>query len=196
MTRLRSLVAGALAVAITSLVAVAAGYFPNFPIVGGASYCGGYSTGTSGQVCTTTVPAGPTAIPPGTLIPADTSLSQGQAPQTVSLPLRAIRAAPVTFNKCAAAACGTITLASNSGGVMLAYSTTIDSATVVLPDDPMDGQQAVIGASNTVTSLTVTAPSGTSLAVTTPTVLTASTTVPQGYRYMYDASTTKWYRLQ
>lgn len=193
--RIRSAILALFALAGLGALAHAAGYFPNFPIVGGASYCGGYSTGTSGQVCTTTVPAGPTATPSGTLIPADTGLSQGRSPQTVSLPLRAIGAAPITYTECAAAACGSITVANDSGGVLLSYSTTIDSATVVTPASPMDGQIIRIAADHTVTSLTVSANTGQSLAVTTPTVLTASTTAPQGYSFMYVASTTKWYRI-
>ena len=47
-----------------------------------------------------------------------------------------------------------------------------------------------------IASLTVTANTGSTLSVTTPTVLTASTTVPQGYQFMYVASTTKWYRIR
>jgi hypothetical protein len=59
----------------------------------------------------------------------------------------------------------------------------------------MIGQRFSIGASHTVTSLTVTANTGSSLAVTTPTALTASTTAPQGYEFVY-ASDTKWYRVR
>lgn len=184
---------------IAALVALTFSYreaisqaFPFYPIVGGASYsCGSVN---AVQVCT--VPAGPTAVTGAETIPADTNLANGSNPQTVKLSMRSLNAAPVTFVTCAAAACGTTTLGTNSGGVMLAYSTTIDSATVVLPVSPMDGQRALIGADHTVTSLTVTAPASTSLSVTTPTVLTASTTAPQGYEFIYVASTTKWYRTR
>lgn len=194
LTRISGLVAVALASAIS--LAYAAGYFPGFPIVGGASYCAGYSTGTAGQVCVTTAPAGPTATTGNELIPADTQLSQGQAPQTVYLPLRALRAAPLTYTLCAAAACGSVTVGNNSGGILFDYSTTIDSATVVTPASPMDGQRFEIAAPYTITSLTVTANTGQTLAVTTPTVLTASTTVSQGYAFQYVASTAKWYKVR
>ena len=33
-------------------------------------------------------------------------------------------------------------------------------------------------------------------AVSTPTVLTASTTVPQGYEFLYKSSSLKWYRIR
>lgn len=189
------LTAAGFLVAFSMSLAYAAGLWPTLPIVGGASFCGGQSTGVSGQVCTTTVPAGPTATTGAELIPADTALSAGRSPQTVMLPLRAINGAPVTYNLCAAAACGTVTIGNNAGGVLLDYSTTIDSATVNLPVAPMDGQRVTIAAPFTVTSLTVVAGAGTTLAVTTPTVLTASTTVAQGYEFMYVLSATKWYKL-
>lgn len=189
-----ALVAGLSLLATT--LAYAAGLFPGFPIVGSASYCGGFSTGVNGQVCTVTVPAGPTVVTGDELIPADTQLSGGRQPQTVLIPLRAINSAPISYNLCAAAACGSFTLANNSGGILLAYSTTIDSATIVTPLAPIDGQRFSISADHTITTLVVTANTGTTLSVTTPTVLTASTTAPQGYEFAYVASTTKWYRIR
>jgi hypothetical protein len=191
-----ALVPSAAILAVGAGLAFAAGQFQGWPIVGGASYCSSYSTGTTGQVCNVTVPAGPTVPTGAEVIPADTGLASGQSPQTVLFSLRALNAAPVSYNLCAAAACGSFTVGNNSGGVLLAYSTTIDSATVVTPASPMDGQRFSISADHTITSLTVTANTGSSLSVTTPTVLTASTTVPQGYEFMYVASTTKWYRVR
>lgn len=83
------LVAGLAAVAISGVLAHAAGMFQGYPIVGGPSYCDGASTaGVPGTaaVCNVTVPAGPPAVTGNELIPADTNLSQGQAPQTVLIP--------------------------------------------------------------------------------------------------------------
>lgn len=164
----------------------------NYPLIGGASFCSSYVNAT----CVNTVPAGPTSMTGSETIPGDTNLSGGQTPQSVKFSMRALNAAPITYNLCAAAACGSVTVGNNSGGVLLAYSTTIDSATVVTPLAPMDGQRFAIAADHTISSLTVTANTGTTLSVTTPTVLTASTTVPQGYEYMYVASTLKWYRIR
>lgn len=173
-------------------LAVAGIWNTTFPIVGGASYC----SSTVNNVCSTTVAAGPTALTGNETIPADTNLSGGSMPQTVLLTPRALNGAPITLVTCAAAACGSTTVGANAGGVMLSYSTTIDSATIVLPTAAlaMQGQRISIGANYTVTSLTVTAGSGTTLSVTTPTVLTASTTAPQGYEYML--SGTVWYRVR
>lgn len=192
LTRISGLVAVALAAATS--IAFAGGMFESYPIVGGASHCEG-STGTSSSTCAVTVPAGPTATTGAETIPADTGLSGGRSPQTVVMSMRALNAAPVSYNLCAAAACGSFTVGNNSGGVLLAYSTTIDSATIVTPASPMDGQRFVIAADHTITSLTVTANTGSTLSVTTPTVLTASTSAPQGYAFMYVASTAKWYRV-
>jgi hypothetical protein len=192
------LLAGAVAsLAIAS--ASAAGLWPTLPTVGGASRCAGNVTaGVPGTTatCSSTVPAGPTAITGNETIPADTNLQQGLNPASVQIPLRAINAAPISYNLCAAAACGSFTVGTNKGGVLLSYSTTIDSATVVTPASPMDGQRFSIAADHTITSLTVTANTGSTLSVTTPTVLTASTTAPQGYEFMYVASTAKWYRVR
>lgn len=90
MRRYRMAALGLIAAAAVSSVALAAGLFPGFPIVGGSSYCSSYSGtgggGTFGTVCNSTVPAGP-AVTTGTeLIPADTGLASGQQPQTVLIP--------------------------------------------------------------------------------------------------------------
>lgn len=111
-SRLRSLGIGLLAAAIASSAVYAAGYFPGFPIVGGASYCNGVSgtgsgtgsstfpttpgaqfgqgqagqSGTFANPCTITVNAGPPSITGNELIPADTQLPSGQQPQTVLIP--------------------------------------------------------------------------------------------------------------
>lgn len=77
MKRLRIYAAAAGVLAAASTVAYAAGLFPGFPIVGQAAY-------TEGLV---TVPAGPTSIAAGYMIPADTRLSGGVAPQTVLIPV-------------------------------------------------------------------------------------------------------------
>lgn len=201
MKRVRIALVAGLALVATSLIAFAAGFFPDFPIVGGSAYCTSFVmnpiTGAATTTCNgPTVPAGPTAVTGSELVPADTGLSQGRQPQTVMLSMRALNAAPLTYNLCAAAACGSVTVGNNSGGIQFDYSTTIDSATVVTPASPMDGQRFAVSSPYTITTFAVTANTGSTLAVTTPTVLTASTTVPQGYEFVYVASTTKWYKVR
>jgi len=82
-------IAGAAVAALLVPLAVhAAGLWPNFPIVGGASYCSSFNQpggpGTP-QQCTNTVPAGPpmTGLEQ---VPADTRTTGG-GPQTVLVPL-------------------------------------------------------------------------------------------------------------
>lgn len=85
----RSLAVGLAALAAVSTAALAAGLFPGFPVVGGASYCSSQSTaGVPGTAatCNNTVPAGPPSITGNELIPADTQLASGQQPQTVLIP--------------------------------------------------------------------------------------------------------------
>lgn len=194
-----ALVAGLSLLATT--LAYAAGFFPGFPITGGAAYCTSYLMNPITGAATTTCNgpqtlAGPTVPTGDELIPADTQLSGGRPPQSVFMSMRSLNAAPVAYNLCAAAACGSVTVANNSGGVLFDYSTTIDSATVVTPLSPMDKQRFIIASPYTISSLTVTANTGSTLAVTTPTVLTASTTVSQGYEFQYVSSTAKWYKIR
>lgn len=90
-----SAAAGLSVFAVLSTVAFAAGLFPGFPIVGGASYCASQSTpggpGTA-AVCNATAPAGPVAITGNELIPADTQLASGQQLQTVLIPTSVLAA--------------------------------------------------------------------------------------------------------
>lgn len=192
---MRKLLAG-IGIAALAFIGVAlaqSGVQSGLPVIGGASYCASYNN----NVCTSTIPAGPTAVTGNETVAVQTNLSQGQFPQSAAMSMRSLNAAPIALNTCAAAACGSVTIAGNSGGVMLTYSTTIDSATVVLPalTAAMYGQRVSIGASHTVTALTVSAGSGTTLAVSTPTALTASATAPQGYEFVL-MSDNKWYRVR
>jgi hypothetical protein len=82
-------VAASLAAFVGAPLAWAAGLFPNLPIVGSASFCAANVLagvpGTS-TVCASTTPAGPLVLTGKELIPADTGLASGQAPQTVLIP--------------------------------------------------------------------------------------------------------------
>jgi hypothetical protein len=94
--RLKGAAVGCAVLIVTSVAAYAAGYFPGFPIVGGAAYCDGYSVysqsvtvpGTlpTPNQCNSTAPAGPTTLTGTELIPMDTAYANGAAPQTALLP--------------------------------------------------------------------------------------------------------------
>lgn len=80
---MKKLLASAAAVLATASIAIGAGYFEGWPIVGEGAYCLG--TNIRGGQCSVTVPAGP--LPTGNeLIPADTGLPSGQNPATVLIP--------------------------------------------------------------------------------------------------------------
>jgi len=94
------------AIGASAYVALAAGIFPGFPIIGQPSYCasivgssgvatgvpGGGGGGVTGQgapagsPCSQTVAAGPAAITGSELIISDTGLPNGAVPQSVSIP--------------------------------------------------------------------------------------------------------------
>ncbi len=74
-------------------IAASAGLFWGYPIVGGSSYCISYQNPTvvngvvtSQGTCTSTAPAGPSAMTGNELLIADTQLPGGQTPQTVYMP--------------------------------------------------------------------------------------------------------------
>lgn len=178
----------------------AAGMFQGYPVVGGAATCVNFATNpTTGAVLTTcngpAVPAGPSIVTGNELIPADTQLTQGIPPATVRIPMAALNALPITFATVTTTAPTTVATAT-MGGICYNSAATITSATITLPVAPIDGQQFAVCSNQTITTLSVSAGAGASLAATTPTVLTASTTAPQGYRWLYNAALTKWFRLQ
>jgi hypothetical protein len=182
--------------------AAASGIFPDYPVVGSATYCAGSSSTVSGTYtgsqtgCPNQVPAGPTIVTGNEQIPADTRLANGVAPATVLIPMASLNALPIQFVTVTGASPAGISAANNSGGVCYNAGSTITAANITLPLAPIDGQQYKVCASNTITTLSIAAATGSSLAVSTPTVLTASTTAPQGYAFIYNAATTKWFRLQ
>src|ERR1035437_5252484 len=195
------IVALALAGTIGIGTAYAAGMWPDYLIVGGATYCAGPSQRATGSIiglvtgCPNQVPAGPTAITGNELIPADTHLAGGAAPQTVLIPMAALGALPVQFVSVSSASPAGISATNNSGGVCYNSTVTITAANITLPVAPIDGQQYSICSNFTVTALSVAAGAGSTLSVSTPTVLTASITVNQGYTFIYNLASTKWFRL-
>ena len=164
-----------------------------YSIVGGAAYCASYI----GTRCSVTVPAGPANVTGNETVPADTNLSGGSAqPQTVLLSMASLNALPIDVVAVTTASPSGISATNISGGVLYNATGTITAANITLPLAPADKQRYIIAANYTITTLSVAAGAGSTLSVTTPTVLTASTTVPQGYEYMYDLASLKWFRLR
>jgi hypothetical protein len=179
--------------ALIATPVLAAGLWPNFPVVGGASYCASTSTGVSGQVCTVTVPAGPTALTGAETVPADTNLTQGQPPQTVRVPVTSL--ASGAYANVSPLTGTSVVIPNNVSNYLITPAGTIAALTVTMPSAPTDGQVVHINSSATVTALTLNGASGQTIS-NAPTAITISTTVAYGYAFLYQASTKKWMRLQ
>lgn len=185
-----------------SSLAFAAGLWPDFPVVGSATYCAGSSQSAVGTIigsitgCPNQVPAGPTIVTGNEQIPADTRLSSGANPQTVLIPMASLNALPIQFVTVTSSSPAGVSATNNSGGVCYNAVSTITAANITLPAAPIDGQQYQICSNYTITTLTVAAGGTATLSVTTPTVLTASTSADQGYTFIYNAASTKWFRLR
>ena len=187
------------AIAIGGITLAQQGYFgPNLPIVGGASY----SCGSVNGVSNCTVPAGPLVLTGNETIPVNTNLSQGRSPQQVLVKPANLNANPITFQTVViptATAATPISASNLDGGVVYISTGTITSANITLPSSAISGQTYRVSSNRTITTLSVTAASGDSMGTnTTPTVLTASTSVSNGYNFICSKSGTActWYRLQ
>lgn len=188
---------------VLSAAAFSAGYFPGFPIVGGAAYCNGFATGTSGQVCISTVPAGPTIVTGSELIPADTQLSSGRSPQTVLLPMAALNALPYVVGKFSNGTSQTVS--ANIGIVVIsqkvgASSTSFSNLTIQMPAAPIDGQQLVITSTVPITNHFRVSPN-TGQHVLVQSLLSPAkgdqcgTTCPLTTTYLFNSSGSMWVRL-
>lgn len=202
----RYLLVAGIAVTIASTAAYAAGYFPGFPIVGGAAYCQGsssYSTSVTvpGQAstpnnCNDLVPAGPSIITGNELIPADTGVGNSGA-ATVYLPMAAIGALPPAYPQFGnATATNTFTVSPLVGIVILSASTgSLSSTTMTFPAAPIDGQKLQVSATSTIATFAVSANVG-QTSLDNPTAITTSTTGSYGYEWIFRAATSQWLRLQ
>lgn len=188
MTRFKTIAIAAF-VGLAASSAAIAGMWNNLPKVGSAAY----SCGSVNGVSNCTVPAGPSYLTGSETVPADTNLANGQSPQTVIIPTSLL------MNNGLAVVDGdatTYTVAAGISNVVLTDSNTITSSTVTAPAAPINGQRVRISANNTVTTFAFAANTGQTLGQTTPTVLTVSSTVPQGFEFIYETASAKWYRMQ
>ena len=204
MKRYRMTVAAGLVAAVgVTTAALAAGMYSQFPVVGGAAFCGANALagipGTS-TVCvpggtSTSVPAGPTAVSGAELIPADSGSSVD--PRSFVLTLGSLNAFPYTYYNSGTQGV-TYTTSARQGGVIFDATGTITAMTVVLPPSPIDGQRYWVQSTQTITTLTMQAASAsTAMNVRAlPTVLTVSTTAPYGYEFIYNGNANQWYRFR
>lgn len=192
----RSLLAALGILAVVAVPALA-GLWPNLPILGRAAYCASFATGTGGQVCASTVPAGPASITGNEFVPADTNLSQGRNPQTIAIPVNALNAGPMSYvTLTPVTASNAISPTTNYGGVIIVGSAALSATTFQMPQSPFDGQQYKVSSTQTIATASFNAFPGTATISNAPTAITVSTTGPYGYEFRYRGATNTWYRLQ
>lgn len=210
--RYRSAAVAAVALLVTSSIVWAAGNWSTLPIVGGASFCAstvsgtgglggvtGQGQGTTGSICAQTVPAGPSVVTGNELVPADEpNTATGQSPQTVVLTLASLNALPTAytavFNN--GTATNTIPISPLIGNLVILGSAALSATTVQFPASPIDGQQLGLTANQTIATLIMSPNTGQTIdAKAQVTALTTSTTATYGYKFLWRASNSTWYRL-
>lgn len=188
-------IAGAVALLGVSTVAFAAGMFSNLPIVGGAAYCALYAG--DGVTCTGNVPAGPTALTGNELIPADTGIAGGASPQTVLIDVSTLGAGPTQYSTPLTGA--TTTVAAGTRQVIIEPAGTIATHTLQLPAATglTEGQRLGFCTTQIVTTLTVTAGAGSTVAnAPTAMLVPVATGAASCVEWIYVKSLTKWMRVQ
>lgn len=189
---LRKILYGIAGLVASCAVAASQTAGPNYPILGGASYCGA----TVNTVCVQTIPAGP-AMSGSETLPTDTNATSGQTPQTVKTPIALLGAGPYVYNAPLTGA--SITLTGTTRRLVLEPAGTIATLTVVTPAAAalIDGQQLGICTTQIVTALTVTAGSGTTV-LNAPTALLVpvATGAASCVNWIYRVANTSWYRTQ
>lgn len=177
---------------ILAPVAAIAQQWPAVPIVDGASYC----ASTVNAVCVQTVPAGP-SLTGNETIPADTNLASGGQPQTVKIDISTLGGGTLLYNAPLTGA--SITIASAVRQLIVEPAGTIAALTLVFPAATTltNGQRLGVCGTQIVTTLTLTAGSGTTIsggptAMLVP-VTTGGASCPE---WIYRTANTTWYRVQ
>ena len=192
------------AVTLVSITAYASGLWSDFPILNGASYCNSFiAVGTSPTPggtnaaggCVSTIPAGPTMTGLET-IPADTNATQGQT-ATVKINLATLGVGPYVYVTPITGA--TLTLTNVQRQVIIDAGTTIGSYNIGFPaaTSLLDAQEIGICTTGIVTTLTLTAGTGTTIK-NAPTALVAPVTTGNAscVQWVYVKSQTAWFRFQ
>jgi hypothetical protein len=214
--RYRSAAVAMAALLVTSAIAIAAGNYSTYPIVGQPSFCastvsgaGGFNavgnsngvapTGqgqaTSGSICAQTVPAGPPAFTGNELIPMDTVPGSGVSPQTVTANINQLGQGAVVDSVASGAA---LTIPANSQFFVLDTGTAATVA-VTMPAVAVEGQiQHLVCGVGVGTALSVVANSGQTIKGNTAATCTAG----QGFAWRYVAAANgllvanTWLRIQ
>lgn len=187
---LKKVLLSAVALIAVAGVSALAQFWPNFPILGGASYC----QSTVNSVCVSTIPAGP-AMTGLETIPADTNAANGANPQTVKIGVASLGAGVLTYNVPLTGA--TITLTSVTRQLIVEPAGTIAALTIVTPAATtlVDGQRLGVCGTQIVTTLTMTAGTGTTLSnAPTAMLVPVATGAASCFEFIYRQANTTWYR--
>lgn len=185
-----------IAVIACASIASAQSFAPGFPTLGGPSYCDSTQNSTGQNVCTNTVPAGP-AMTGLETFPADTNPVVQGGIQSVKVPFTSVGLGPYVYNAPLTGA--SITLTAPTRRLIIDPAGTIAALTVVFPAATtlIDGQLFNMCTTQIVSSLTLTAGSGTTI-LNGPTALlvpvaTGGASCPG---WLYHTANTSWYRVQ
>lgn len=192
MNRLLTSLAAFAALGIGIAFAQMGTFAPNMPNIGGPSYCSSSVNAT----CVNTVPAGP-KITGNETLPADTNVLQGVQPQSGRISLPAIGAGTLDYYTPLTAA--SITALNTTRQIIVEPAGTIAALTVVFPAATtlVDGQRLGLCGTQIVTTLTMTAGSGTTISnPATAMLVPVATGAASCVSWIYRTANTTWYRTQ
>lgn len=174
------------------IAALAQTFAPNMPIIGGNSYC----SSTVNASCVNTVPAGP-AVSGAETIPADTNAASGQMPQSGKIAAQTLGLG--TLDYYTPVTTDTVTALYTTRQVIVNPAGTIAAMTFVTPASTnlLNGQRLGLCTTQIVTTLTITAGSGTTVS-NGPTALLVPVATGAGscVEWIYRTANTTWYRVQ
>lgn len=211
--RYRGAAMAAVALLVSSALAIAAGNWSALPLIGGASYCAstvsgtggltgvtGTGQGTQGSLCAQTVPAGPATFAGTEYVPMDigpigSTASTGASPQTAIVNINQLGQGTVFDSVSAAAG---ITIPANAQFFTLDTGTAATVA-VTMPAVAVEGQiQHLICGIAIATALSVVGNTGQTIKGNTPATCTAG----QGFAWRFSAVANglivanSWLRIQ
>lgn len=207
MTKLKMALGALLTAALMTTAVYAAGLWPTLPTVGSAGGCSGYSayptTPTVPGVtptpnnCNSPIPPGPSTLTGTEVVPADTGLSQGQAPQSVLIPVTLLGGGATQYST---PLTGTsITIAPQTKQVIVNPAGTIAALTLVTPAAAamIDGQQIGFCTTQVITALTTTAGTGVTVSnAPTAMLVPVATGAASCIKYQWVASAATLFRIQ
>lgn len=203
---LKKLLAAGVAVVLTASAALAVGLWPGLPLLGGPSYCGGYSVfntgntvpGTlpSGAQCATTVPAGSTAFTGNEGMPTDSYAfaqnASGSQPAPTTQLTSVLQFGQGGFtNLPSTSSASTYTVPATTA--ILFENATVTNPTITFTAAPLQGQMfTLVWGANLTTGITTAAGAGSTCLPACGAI--SGTTAGTTHKWVYEG--TIWYQIQ